>query len=306
MMKKMLYIILSVLLLLTGCGLSNSDSATGTQKSVMVYFANAEGTDLVSVETTVPDKTIQELPRFVMEKLIEGPTATDMSRSVRAGTKLLSVSTENTLAKVDLSKEFYHEESILDVLSIASIVKSLCSINGIDRVLVTIEGQPLVSPDGTVQGILKETDVVFVADTLMEDEANITLYFSDANAENLIPEIRRVKLRRGDSLEKLVMQELIRGPESQDAGATVPTETKIRSIETKDSVCFVNLSSEFVTKNPSGISGERMTVYSIVNSLTELSDVDKVQFLVEGEKKDVYLHMTFNEPIERDVTMIQK
>ena len=306
MMKKMFYIILSVLLLLTGCGLSNSDSATDAQKSVMVYYANAEGTDLVSVETTVHDKTARELPGFVMEKLIEGPTSTDMSRSVRAGTKLLSVSTEHTLAKVDLSKEFYHEESILDVLSVASIVKSLCSIKDIDRVLITIEGQPLVSPDGTVQGILKETDVVFVADTLMEDEANLTLYFSDANAENLIPEIRRVKLRRGDSLEKLVMQELIRGPESQETGATVPTETKIRSIETKDSVCFVNLSAEFVTKNPSGISGERMTVYSIVNSLTELSGVDKVQFLVEGEKKDVYLHMTFNEPIERDVSMIQK
>ncbi len=305
-MKKMLYIILSVLLLLTGCGLSGTGSMEGAQKTAMVYYANAEGTDLVSVKIDVRDKPAQELPGFVLEKLIEGPTAADMSRSVRAGTKLLSLSTEKTLAKVDLSKEFYHEESILDVLSLASIVKSLCSINGIDQVLVTIEGQPLVSPDGTVQGILKEADVIFVADTLMEDEANITLYFSDANAECLVPEIRRVNLRRGDSLEKLVMQELIRGPESQEAGNTVPTETKIRSIETKDSVCFVNLSSDFVTKNPVGTSGERMTVYSIVNSLTELSGIDKVQFLIEGEKKDVYLHMTFNEPMERDVSMIRK
>ncbi|MBE7040772.1 MAG: hypothetical protein E7400_02260 [Ruminococcaceae bacterium] len=306
MLKKLLYITLCVVLLLTGCSLSGTGSVKGEQKTAMVYYANAEGTDLVSAEIDVRDKTEKELPRYVIETLLEGPSSADMSRSVRAGTKLLSLITEKSLARVDLSKEFYHEESVLDVLSIAAIVKSLCSVNSIDQVLVTIEGQPLISPDGTAQGILKESDVVFVADTLTEDEANITLYFSDANAECLVSEIRRVKLRRGDSLEQLVMQELIRGPELPENGNTVPTETKIRSIETKDKVCFVNLSSEFVTKNPSGISGERMTVYSIVNSLTELSGIDKVQFLIEGEKKDVYLHMTFNEPIERDVSMIQK
>ena len=68
----------------------------------------------------------------------------------------------------------------------------------------------------------------------------------------------------------------------------------------------MNLSSDFVTKNNVGTAAERMTIFSIVNSLTELSNVDKVQFLIEGEKKEVYHHMIFNEPIERDISMIQK
>lgn len=309
MMKKIFYICIAVMLILTGCNnpqKASPDFISGSQKKAVVYFANAEGTDLVPLALDVSDKTAQELPEYIMETLIEGPVSADMSRTVRAGTRLLSVTTDKTLAKVDLSKEFYHEQSIYDVLALASVVKSLCSIQGIDQVLVTIEGQPLLSSDGTEQGILKESDVVFVADTLTEDEANITLYFSDMNAENLVPEIRRVKVRRGDSLEKLVMQELIRGPEVQESGYTVPPETKIRSIETKDKVCFVNLSSDFVTKNNVGSSAEQLTIYSIVNSLTELSGIDKVQFLIEGEKKDVYLHMTINEPIERDVSMIHK
>ena len=49
-----------------------------------------------------------------------------------------------------------------------------------------------------------------------------------------------------------------------------------------------------------------MTVYSIVNSLTELPSVKKVQFLIEGEKREVYLHMAFDTPIERDEEMITK
>ena len=119
-------------------------------------------------------------------------------------------------------------------------------------------------------------------------------------------EIRRIQVARGESLEKLIVSELIRGPKSQNAGRTIPQETKIRSVETKDRVCFVNLSSEFVSKNNVGTSAELLTIYSIVDSLTELSNVDKVQFLIEGEKKDVYHHMVFNEPIERDITLIQK
>ena len=71
-------------------------------------------------------------------------------------------------------------------------------------------------------------------------------------------------------------------------------------------ICFVNFSSEFVTKHSGGSAGEAMTVYSIVNSLTELKNVDKVQFLVEGNKIDVYKHLEFNEPFPRDETWIKQ
>lgn len=309
MKKRCLLLWLGMLLLLAGCSRPAPEPAETSgilQETVVLYFANKDGTDLIAVNLDVKDKTREELPAYVMEKLLDGPTDTNLLRSVRAGTKLLSITTEQSQANVDLSKEFYHEESIYDVLAQASVVKSLCSIRGIDRVLLTVEGQPLQTASGEPLGVLKESDVVFDADALMTDESNITLYFSDLNAEYLVREIRRIQVPRGESMEKLVVTELIRGPKSQDAGRTVPQETKIRSVETKDKVCFVNLSSDFVTKNNVGTSAERLTIFSIVNSLTELSNVDKVQFLIEGEKKEVYHHMIFNEPIERDVSMIQK
>ena len=307
MMKKMLILVLGCLLLLSACSMPKQPvtSVFGNQETVVLYFANSQGTDLIPVNLNVYEKPQAELPGLVMEKLLEGPTSPELSRAIRLGTKLLTVAKEQTLVKVDVSKEFYHEESIYDVLAISSIVKSLCSISGVDSVFMTVEGQPLLTAEGTELGILKESDVVFDADALTEDESNITLYFSDTNAEYLTREIRQVKVPRGELMEKIVLTELINGPKG-NGGRTIPQETKIRSVETKDKVCFVNLSSEFITKNNVGIAAEQLTIYSIVNSLTELSNVDKVQFLIEGEKKDVYLHMIFNEPIARDVSMIQK
>ncbi|MBE7048555.1 MAG: hypothetical protein E7393_04200 [Ruminococcaceae bacterium] len=307
MKKRYLLIWFLIVTMLAGCGLQGSKEISGEQQDVAVlYFANKAGTDLVSVNLDIKGQEEEALPAYVMEALLEGPQDGDLARSVRVGTRLLSITQNLSQVNVDVSKEFYHEESIYDVLAQVAVVKSLCSIRGIDRVYLTVEGNPLISASGEEQGVLKESDVVFDADALMMDESNITLYFSDLNAEYLVREIRRIKVPRGESMEKMVVTELIRGPQSQYAGRTIPAETKIRSVETKDKVCFVNLSSDFITKNNVGTSAERLTIFSVVNTLTELSNVDKVQFLIEGEKKEVYHHMIFNEPIERDVSMIQK
>lgn len=311
MKKRIVCVLLLALCIISGCSGFGRESAetgfsAGNQEKAVLYFANKTGTDLIAVNLDVKDKNQKDLPAYVLEKLLAGPTETDLTRAIRAGTSLLHVSAADGLVTVDVSKEFYHEESVYDVLATASLVKSLCSIRGIDRVMLTVEGKPLQNAAGEEQGILKESDVVFDADALMQDESNVTLYFSDLNAENLVREIRRIKVPRGASLEKLVLAELIAGPKTQTGARTVPQETKILSVETKDKVCFVNLSSDFVTKNNVGTAAERMTIFSIVNSLTELSNVDKVQFLIEGEKKEVYHHMIFNEPIERDISMIQK
>ena len=68
----------------------------------------------------------------------------------------------------------------------------------------------------------------------------------------------------------------------------------------------MNFSQEFVSKHSGGSAGEYMTVYSIVNSLTELEHIQKVQFLVDGNKLEVFKHMVFNEPFERDASIISK
>lgn len=309
MMKKktgIAVLLLAVIFTLAiGCTPEKPQETAGPQEQISLYFGNKDGTDLVEEKVSIKGIEPQELPEFVMERLLEGPKAPENSRIIRAGTSLLGISVDKGTATVNLSKEFYNEENILDILASASVVKSLCSIRGIGNVKILIEGAELVLDDGTDASAIKDNDLVFDADALMQDEANITLYFSDAEASSLVREIRRIKVPKGESMEKLIVTELIRGPQKEKTYRTIPAETKIRSVETTDGVCFVNLSSDFINKYNGGTSAELLTVYSIVNSLTELSNVDRVQFLIEGEKKDIFIHMILNEPIARDVSMIQ-
>jgi hypothetical protein len=97
----------------------------------------------------------------------------------------------------------------------------------------------------------------------------------------------------------------MKGPEESGKTAVIPQGSRLLSVETIDGVCRLNLSSEFVDNNPGGTASESVLINSIVNSLTELSYVEKVQFLIEGEKREVYTHAVFDLPFERNEDFIK-
>ena len=104
----------------------------------------------------------------------------------------------------------------------------------------------------------------------------------------------------------MIFQELQNGPQDMRSYSIIPQGTKLLSIETKDGLCTVNLSKEFIDNNHSGTTGEMLTISAIVNSLTELPEVKKVQFLVEGQVRDVYLNAEFDKPFTRNESIIMK
>ncbi len=304
-MKKIIALLLAFVMAfaLSACG-SKEEKVT---EEISLYFAGKSSSNLIYEKYEIVNaKSKKESVEKTMEALLAGPKDKENNRAIREGTKLISTSVDNTgKATVNLSREFYNESNIYDILSASSIVKSLCSIKGINSVTILVESMPLVSPTGEELGSLSENDLVFDITATEQNEVNVKLYFSDNEAMYFVKENRKINVPTGESAEKLIVAELIKGPTKEKAIKTVPTETKIRSVETKDGICFVNLSNEFITKHSGGSSAEYMTIYSIVNSLTELSHIDKVQFLIEGEKKDTLVHFTLNEPFERDEAMIK-
>lgn len=131
----------------------------------------------------------------------------------------------------------------------------------------------------------------------------LTLYFGNQDASGVAPEERTVT-RRAEPMEELIIRELIKGPRT-DLNKTIPDGTKLLSIEVKDAVAYVNFSKEFQTNHWGGSAGETITLYSVVNSLTELSYIDSVQFLIEGKKVESLAgHWSIDEPIERDESLI--
>jgi len=145
----------------------------------------------------------------------------------------------------------------------------------------------------------------------LSDKMPISLYFANDDNTKLKLEIRYVPLEEAkksvNNLASLIVKELINGPaKGSTLKATIPEGTELRApVKIEAGVATVDLSKEFKENHPGGKAAERMTIYSIVNSLTELKEIEKVQFLIEGKtEKELRGNFKFDVPFPRTTSLI--
>ncbi|MEN6389789.1 MAG: GerMN domain-containing protein [Syntrophomonas sp.] len=137
----------------------------------------------------------------------------------------------------------------------------------------------------------------------------VNLYFSDDQAMYLVAEKRSIQAEAADQkqLAASVVNELIAGPKQAKLYATMPQGSKLLSLEIAGGLATVNLNQDFQSKHSGGSTGEMMTIYSLVNSLTDLQGIQQVQLLVEGKKLETLKgHLEISEPLTRNPDIIKK
>ncbi|MFA5523938.1 MAG: GerMN domain-containing protein [Tissierellales bacterium] len=126
-------------------------------------------------------------------------------------------------------------------------------------------------------------------------QVDISLFFPRKESDILVEEVRKVNLEN-KKLETVVMDELLKGTKKEDLRNVIPSGAKILSIHLQGSVAYVNFNKALI--NEKIVENEEvLIIYSIVNSLASIEDIDNVQILIEGEKKDKYSKHILNEPI---------
>ncbi len=150
----------------------------------------------------------------------------------------------------------------------------------------------------------KEEEIKEVQPVPTEEMVEVNLYFSDSQAMYLVPEKR--KISQIPSLARQAVIELIKGPENSEFYSTIPEGTQVNEVYIADDIVYIDLSEEIFKNHPGGSSGELMTVYSIVNTLTEIPPIKGVQILVEGnEMKSLVGHIDISMPLLRDEDWIK-
>ena len=137
------------------------------------------------------------------------------------------------------------------------------------------------------------------------DTEEIILYFSNneyietgnEDLDKVLPEKRIIEYKDME-LEEAIVRELIKGTESEKLSNSIPETAKLLDVKVKDKTAFVNFSNEGLN---GGSLQEGLTIRQIVDSLLELDTVDKVQFLIDGEKGETLMgHYDIREPFEGD------
>jgi spore germination protein GerM len=133
-----------------------------------------------------------------------------------------------------------------------------------------------------------------------EQPGSVTLFFGEERSDFLMRESRRIKTAANpEEMARIVLTELIRGP-SGTGIRTVPQQTRVLSVKMEQNgLMKVNLGQELLRYHPGGSTAEVMTVYSIVNTLTEnIKDVKMVQLLFDGNTIETIAgHIDISKPL---------
>lgn len=128
----------------------------------------------------------------------------------------------------------------------------------------------------------------------------VSLYFLNSKMSGLNMETRSVS--ENADLLRQVITELIKGPTDQYSKSIIPDNTKLLSVQLKDTTAYVNLSKDYISGTDIEGNTAKYMVAALVNTLTGLPNVDSVQILVEGNKIDsLYGYKIGLDPLTRMV-----
>lgn len=138
------------------------------------------------------------------------------------------------------------------------------------------------------QNTQSEENQIIPEEEISEDQMRqtiVSLYFYNNDTKSLASEGRLIDVK--ELLEnpyKRLMELLTEGPQNTNLSKTIPDGTKVNKAEIKGDILYLDLSKEFIENHAGGEEAESATIYSIVNAMTNLTEVNAVKILIDGEE----------------------
>lgn len=101
------------------------------------------------------------------------------------------------------------------------------------------------------------------------------------------------------------LEELLRGEVPRGCDRPLPRGTALLDVRAEDGLVLADFSEQLVAEFQGGSDNEGVVVYAIVNTLTSLPGVRRVQILVDGEQIDtVGGHLDTSGPLSHDDELV--
>lgn len=270
-----------------------------------IYCLNEDRTGLTKITYEFSGEDALENAQNVLDELSRPAEDIEYTPPIPEKVEVQDCRLRGSILDVDFNEAYLEMESLEEKLMRAAIVQSLVRIEGINAVSFTVEGEPLKDSEGRAVGLMNVDD--FVENTGSSPSAyqtdTLTLYFADGAGEKLVAEQRDVRYSSNVSKEKLIVEKLMQGPSGGEGYSTINPDANLLSVTIKDGICYVNFDSTFLT-GAYDILPE-LTVYSIVNSLVEGTEAQKVQITINGETEAEYMDtVDLSQPLEAKEELI--
>jgi germination protein M len=300
MRRFCLALFLPLALLISAC--TSSISGSGSPGEIPVYRVVSEekqaSGELISFENVDVPKGGSPL-RTAIDALNSPAQQTGLVSAIPPDVQISAISVERGVASVRVSAGYQLLSGMERTLINSCITLTLCTLEDIGSVSIYAEGST-----GAAAEFLTAESVLLYDTEAIPYEKQLRLYFPDIGGEYLRSEYHTLTVDTNTPLERYIIEELLRGPYDSTLLEAIPDDVTLLSIVTEDDLCTVEFSGEFLENMSASPAEARLTIYSIVNSLTALKEIARVQFLVEGEPLLSYGHVSLIKPLEKNENAI--
>lgn len=305
---KVLFLLNLMLLsavLMTGCG---EEEPQGTP--IDISYLNKNETKLVTEKHYLTSTDTKDMIVEVLTLLCSVPDNKELKATLTSGINIITYSYDGEQVIVSLGEKYRELSRTTEVLTRAALVRSLTNIPEVNYVMLTVNGESLTDTSGNAIGVM--TSDMFVNNAgaqveMIDSTVTLRLYFANEDGDGLVAVNRELAHNADVSnvpMEKLVVEQLISGPANGDTYPTISPDTKLVNITVRDNVCYLTFDSAILTA-VNNVTTD-VTIYSLVNSLVELSNINKVQISIDGNKdgkfRDKYEASTV---FERNLSLVE-
>lgn len=301
---RRLLVVLAALILLTGC---SGNGETEAPSEYFMYYLSLEANKVVEnayePEASSGDEMIQEF----VDRLNETPEGEDYQRLMPKDVKIDSYSLEDSTLILTIGGDYEQMERPREVLVRVGLVRAFTQISGVDRVQIVTENGELKDSAGNVIGAMTRESFVENAGSEINNYqyTTLTLYFANETGDKLVPETRSVYYSTSVPLERVVVEQLVKGPAEEGHYAVLPSDTNILSVTTSENIAYVNFDNTFMNGTMSVV--QEIPIYALVNSITTNCPVQRVQFSIDGESDVTFREsMKLNQFYERDLSYLEE
>ena len=127
----------------------------------------------------------------------------------------------------------------------------------------------------------------------------VSLYYKNKDTKELMPEGRVIDSKELlENQYKKLVELLIEAPKNDKLESAIPEGTKVNNAKIEGDIVYLDLSKEFIENHAGGQEEESLTIYSIVNTLTELTEVNSIKILIDGKEDESFKDgkINFSEP----------
>ena len=296
-----------LLIAFTGCERIENRLVSSTK----IYFFDTTRNILVS--EVLPEEFAklqdnQEKVKYIITRLKDNKSSVTTTLQAGPEMPIESQGIKDRVVTIHFS-EAYNALTAVEKIGIrASLVYSLTELDFIDGVDFYIEETPLTTATGKFVGTVYPSNIN--KDVIDPNPATIShtlsVYFANEEGK-LVKEEHSVRVSNPNAVEKTILDELIKGPNSDTLSRTVPSDMKVNDAKTTNGVCQIDISFDPKSKFFKDDRAKELMIYSIVNSLTSEPQIKKVVIFVDG-KNDVQFtsDIDFTDTFERSESYISE